>query len=235
MEITVIHGQSHQGSTYHVTEELVSYLKQHDDDIVHSFSLPSDGPQFCVGCFGCIYKSENNCPHQQKVQPIVNAMLTSDIILVDSPTYCLEMTGQLKTLFDHLGYMYMTHRPQGNMFHKIGVGISTAAGGGAKNVTKTITKQMFWWGVGKTHKLPVIVKAKSYNEVSDQIKKEITKKTKKLALQIHKEVGHVKPNVLSKGLFKLMSMMHQSNTWNPIDKNHWESQGWLKKIKPWRV
>ncbi|OHE25505.1 MAG: hypothetical protein A2Z84_08850, partial [Tenericutes bacterium GWA2_35_7] len=217
MEITVIHGQMHKGSTYHVTEELTKKLALNDSDIIHTFSLPQQGPQFCVGCFSCIYKGESFCPHASQVKPIVDAMISSDVIIIDSPTYCLEMSGQLKTLFDHLGYMYMTHRPQGIMFKKIGVAISTAAGAGAKNVTKTIKKQMFWWGIGKTYRLPVLVQAKSFSEVSDKIKQGIILDTDRLASRILKKVNHVKPRFLSKALFTLMSMMHKTNTWNPID------------------
>ena len=31
---------------------------------------------------------------------------------LDKLTYCFEMTGQLKTLFDHLGYLWLSHRPR---------------------------------------------------------------------------------------------------------------------------
>jgi multimeric flavodoxin WrbA len=235
MKITVIHGQLHKGSTYHVTEELIGYLKQSDTDEVYSFSLPIDGPSFCVGCFGCIYKGESNCPHQVKVQAIVSAMVESDVIVIDSPTYCLEMSGQLKTLFDHMGYMYINHRPEGKMFQKIGVGISTAAGAGAKHVTKSITKQMFWWGIPKRYRIPVLVMAKSYSEVSEKIKVKITKQTKKVAQQIHHNLGHPHRDFLQRTLFRLMAMMQKNNTWNPIDIVHWENHGWINKIRPWRV
>jgi len=235
MEITVVHGQAHKGSTYHVSRELISHLEGNEKAVVHSFMLPIDGPNFCVGCFSCIYKGEGFCPHQEKMKTIVEALEASDVIIIDSPTYCFEMTGQLKTLFDHLGFMWMTHRPNGKMFNKVGVAISTAAGAGAKRVTKSIRLQFTWWGVGKSFRLPVLVNAKSYKEVSDEKKIEITKKTSKLAKKITKELGNVKTNFISKFLFKLMSMMHKTNTWNPVDKDHWEKQDWLKKTKPWRV
>ncbi|MBN2504583.1 MAG: NAD(P)H-dependent oxidoreductase [Bacilli bacterium] len=234
MEITVIHGQIHRGSTYHVSEALINSLKQSPDDQVNSFMLPLDGPTYCVGCVSCIYKGESYCPHKDKVKPIAEAILRSDVIIIDSPTYCLDMSGQLKTLFDHLGYIYMTHRPNGEMFTKIGVAVSTAAGAGAKSVTKSIAKQMFWWGVGKTYRLPFLVKAKNYQEVPELIKAKIAEKTKKLGCKIQTKIGHVKPGLKSKALFKIMSMMHRGNTWNPIDKNHWESRSWLNKATPWR-
>lgn len=235
MEITVIHGQSHKGSTYNISETLISHLVNGEQDSIHRFMLPTDGPNFCIGCFNCIYKGEGFCPHNPKISSILEAIQKSDVIIIDSPTYCFEMTGQLKTLFDHLAFMWMSHRPNGSMFKKVGVAISSAAGAGAKNVTKSIKKQMFWWGMGKSYQLPVLVKAKSYADVSVEIKKEIDQRTKKLSNQIKRQVKHVKPRLLTKLLFKLMSMMQKTNTWNEVDKNHWESQGWLTKIKPWRI
>lgn len=234
MEITIIHGQAHQGSTYHITHELLNHIKK-EEDIIHEFMLPKDGPSYCVGCFNCIYKGEQLCPHQASVQKIVGAMITSDLIVINSPTYCLDMSGQLKALFDHLGFMYMTHRPKKEMFHKIGITLSTAAGAGAKYVTKSIKKQMTWWGVAKTYRLSFNVQAKSFSEVPDKIKKKISKNTQKLATKIMKHKNHVKPNLKSVLLFKLMRMMHRGNTWNAIDKNHWEANGWLTQIKPWRT
>lgn len=54
------------------------------------------------------------------------------------------MTGQLKTFLDHLGYIWLSHRPNGKMFNKVGIVISTASGAGASKVTKTLEQQMFW-------------------------------------------------------------------------------------------
>ncbi|HEY8391580.1 MAG TPA: NAD(P)H-dependent oxidoreductase, partial [Capillibacterium sp.] len=46
----------------------------------------------------------------------------------------LGMTGQLKTFLDHMGYRWLPHRPHPQMFRKIGLAVSTAAGAGAKKV-----------------------------------------------------------------------------------------------------
>ena len=58
MEITIIHGQGHEGSTYHVTAMLKEKLAKEGDE-AHEYFLPADGPEFCVGCFGCMFKGES--------------------------------------------------------------------------------------------------------------------------------------------------------------------------------
>ncbi|MDW7656907.1 MAG: DUF4003 family protein, partial [Bacillota bacterium] len=141
MEITMIHGQRHKGSTYHAARSLADKITL-ADTTVHEFFMPTNGPDFCVGCYGCILKGEEKCPHAAQVQPIIAAMCRSEVIILDSPTYCYEMTGQLKTLLDHFAYLWLSHRPRGEMFRKIGVVISTAAGAGAGVVTKSLARQM---------------------------------------------------------------------------------------------
>ncbi|MDO5520930.1 MAG: NAD(P)H-dependent oxidoreductase [bacterium] len=52
--------------------------------------------------------------------------------MIDSPCYCMGMTGALKSFLDHLAYLWLSHRPHPQMFHKVGVVISCAGGAGAK-------------------------------------------------------------------------------------------------------
>lgn len=122
-------------------------------------------------------------------------MLRSEIIVINSPTYCLEMSGQLKTLFDHLGYLWLTHRPRKEMFSKIGIVLSTAAGAGANRVTKSIARQMFWWGIPKIYRHYFHVQAARWEDVPEHIKKKITQKTDKVYLKVKSNIGKAKPNL----------------------------------------
>ena len=241
MKITIIHGQSHKGSTYHITEQMKNKLsnksnasnKNSESSVstaIYEFFMPADAPDFCVGCFGCIMKGENSCPHQENIQKIVNAIEESDVIIVDSPTYCMEMTGQLKVFFDHLAYMWLSHRPNPAMYAKVGIVVSTAAGAGAKRVSKSISHQLFWLGISKCFQLPVNVNASSWNEVSAEKKNKIEARTDKIA---GKAMRKATVGIKSRFMFTVMRMNQKANTWNPIDKNHWEENGWLGKVRPW--
>lgn len=234
MEITIIHGQMHKGSTYHISEMLKEKLSDADSK-VHEFFLPADGPAFCAGCFQCILKGEKNCPHSEKVQKIAEAMISSRVIIIDSPTYGFEMSGQIKTLFDHLCYMWMSHRPRKEMFSKIGVVISTTAGGGAKRVTKSLANQLFWWGVPKIYKLPFIVGAMCWSDVSEKIKKNIAASVASVANQINRCEGQAKPGIVTKFLFGMLRKMHTGNTWNLTDRDYWKNNGWILDMRPWRA
>ena len=66
MKITIIHGQSHKGSTYHIARMLAEKL---EGDITEFF-LPRDFGAFCIGCTRCFEKSESMCPHYETLKPI---------------------------------------------------------------------------------------------------------------------------------------------------------------------
>ena len=232
MDITVIHGQAHKGSTYNITSMLLDKLGAREGT-VHEFFMPRDTPDYCVGCFQCIYKSEELCPHSEKVRKIIDAMRGSEVIIFDSPTYCYEMTGQLKTFFDHTGFMWMVHRPRGEMFSKIGIVVSTTAGAGAGNVAKSIARQLFWWGVPVVHKLGVTVNASSWKDVSDKIKQKIQRRTDAICAKVKNRASKVSPGLKTRLMFGFMRKMQRSNSWNKSDREYWEKNGWLTS-PPWK-
>lgn len=80
MEITIIHGQAHKGSTYHIATMVKERLAD-NDTVVHEYFMPKDAPAFCVGCYQCIKKGEEYCPQADKVQEILASMLSSEIIV----------------------------------------------------------------------------------------------------------------------------------------------------------
>ena len=153
MIITVIHGAMHKGITYSMTRAVLDKLG--NDNEIHEFFMPADGPGYCVGCYNCFMKGEEYCPDAKKVQPIVKAIEQSSLIILDSPCYCLEMSGALKNMMDHLAYRWVTHRPDGRMYSKIGLTVSLSAGAPPKNVTKSMARQLKWMGVAKRYQFPL--------------------------------------------------------------------------------
>lgn len=224
MKIAVIHGQLHKGSTYHITQMLLDKLNCAKEDISEFHVNHID---FCVGCFQCVMKGEDTCPHRSQVEEMVTAIEDADVIIIHSPTYVLSMSGQLKTFFDHMGYRYISHRPHPSMKQKIGVAISTTAGAGARKTTKLIASQMFWWSVGKIYRLPVTVAAMSWNQISEHRKAKTEIKTTKLAKRIQRKLGHVRPGIKARFLFFIMKQMHKGMDYSPLDMKFWQDQGWI--------
>ncbi len=229
MKITIIHGQSHKGSTYHIAR----MLSEKTGGNVTEFFLPKDFNSFCTGCTVCFEKSEKRCPHYNKLEPLTKAIDNADVIILASPVYVYHVTGAMKAFLDHYGYRWMVHRPMEKMFSKQAVCISTAAGAGIKSTNKDMADSMFFWGIGKTYKYGVAVRAVSWDGVPDKIKKRIGKKISALAAEIKRRHGHVKPAFKTRIFFNIMRIV-QKNGFNKADADYWTKKGWTGKRRPWK-
>ena len=227
MNITLIHGQDRKGSTYHIVRMTAEKI----GGKIEAFFLPKDFGEGCSGCFACLNKGREFCPHYSQIEPIFRSMLASDVLIIGSPTYVLEMTGHLKHFFDHLFTAWMSHRPEASMFHKTAVTVSTAAGIGMNRVTKSLAKQLFWLGVPKVYRFPVRAAAMSWDDVKG--KEKIHQKADSIARKIIKRKGKAKPGLKLKFIFNMMRQMHKKNDWTPLDKAHWQRHGWLGKARPY--
>ena len=232
LKLTVIHGQHHKGSTYHITNQIVENISNENKE-VYEYFLPKDGPNYCIGCYKCFNESDKLCPQAEKVQRIVESMKKSHIIIIDSPTYCYGMTGQLKTLFDHFGYMWLSHRPKGAMFNKVGIVVSTAAGAGGNKVTKDLKQQMFWLGISNVLKYSKNLNASNWETVPAKTKKSIEKDVNNIAIKVRNKIGNTKSSLKLKFMFMIMRIAQKSNDWNITDRNYWQKNGWLDKKRPW--
>lgn len=230
MKITVIYGQSHKGSTYHLAYSLAEKIGGE----ITEFFLPKDFGELCVGCTSCFIKSESECPHHDKLSPITDAIDSANVLIFASPVYVMHATGAMKALLDHYGYRFMVHRPEEKMFSKQAVCISTAAGAGMKSTNKDMADSLFWWGVGKIYQFGAAVNETSWDRVKDEKKQAYDKKLSAIARKIRKKQGHVKPSFKTKFMFNVMRMM-QKYGWNEADVNYWKEKEWTGKKRPWKV
>lgn len=224
MKITVVHGQKHHGSTWNSTRLLRDFLMTENDECNEFFV--KDIPN-CVGCFTCILKDEEKCPHRSLIQPIIHSLDESDIIIVETPNYCMGMTGQLKNFFDHMAYRWFSHRPLGEMKNKVAIAVSTTAGLGAKTATKQMAKQLFWWGVPKVYRLHEAVAASNWEEVKPEIKLKIERKADKIAKKARKNHKRVHWGMRQKLIFNMMGRMQKAGLGTPKDATYWKEQGWI--------
>lgn len=228
MKVTVIHGQSHKGSTYHLAHSLAEKLGGE----ITEFFLPRDFGEFCVGCTNCFTDSEAKCPHYEKLSPITKAIDNADVLILASPVYVMHAAGAMKVLLDHYGWRFMVHRPEEKMFSKQAVCISTAAGAGMKSTNKDMADSAFWWGVGKIYRFGAAVNETSWERVKDKKKRAYDNKLSVLARKIIKKNGRVKPSLKTITFFNIMGIM-QRNGFNPADAKYWKEKGWTGKKRPW--
>ena len=229
MKTVIIHGQSHKGSTYHISRMLAKKIGGETTE----FFLPKDFGEFCCGCTHCFVEDEKKCPHYEKLSVITQAIDEADVIILASPVYVYHATGPMKAFLDHYGWRWMVHRPDEKMFRKQGVCISTAAGAGTKSTNKDMADSLFFWGVPKIYKFGIGVAATDWKGVNEKKKSIIEKKTDSIASKVRSKNGRVKPGLKTKGFFFIMHML-QKNGWNEADVKYWKDKGWTGRNRPWK-
>jgi multimeric flavodoxin WrbA len=231
MKIAVLHGQKHEGSTYHITQLFLDEFKDKNTQINEFYFTEQTS---CIGCYNCFLKGENKCPHYEQNKEVIAALEQTDFIILESPCYCMGMTGQLKSFLDHLGYRWLSHRPYKAMFSKVGLCVSTAAGAGSKKVTKDLAQHMFFWGIPSIYRYSVNVAAMRWDDVNQEKKRKIQDNVMRLSAKMRYKIDHTHIPIKIKIMFFIMQLNQKNNEWNPIDRNHWESQGWLDDKRPWK-
>ena len=229
MKIVLINGTNHKGSTYHIAKMIADKTGGE----ITEFFLPKDFGDYCLGCTNCFMKDETKCKDYLKLKPITDAMDEADVIILSSPVYVYHATGAMKVFLDHYGYMWMAHRPKECMFKKQGVVVSTAAGAGMKSTNKDMADSLFFWGVARTYKLGMAVRATNFNQITEKRKALIEKKTTKIAKKLVKKNGKVKPAFKTRAFFFLMHLLERKG-WNEADVNYWKEKGWTGKARPWK-
>ena len=233
MNITIIHGSERQGSTYHIAQAFVDHLKT-EGDTVTSFFLPRDMNAFCIGCAQCFSAGEQACPHAAQTEPIHQAMVEADLLIFTTPVYVLRASGQMKTLLDHFAYLFMTHRPDKQMFSKTAVVFSTGAGGGTKSAMKDITTSLRFWGVAKIHTVGSAVFASDWAGVDDKRKQKLMRHVQKLAKQVKPTIGQARAGMRTRVLFEMFRLFQLKFGYCPLDVTYWQEAGWLGKGRPWK-
>lgn len=229
MKVTIIHGQSHRGSTCNIARILAKKLSSEYEE----FFLPRDFREFCLGCCTCFEESETKCPHYEKLLPLTNSIDNADIVILASPVYVYHSTGAMKAFLDHYGWRWMVHRPEEKMFSKQAVCISTAAGAGMNSAIKDMADSAFFWGIAKTYKYGIAVREVSWENVSSKRKNKIEKDIETLAKKITSKEKNLKPSLKTKFFFSIMCKM-QKNGFNEADKKYWKAKGWTENKRPWK-
>lgn len=233
MEICVIHGSNRKGNTDRTIEIIKETLNSFKEIIYSDIYLPKDLPHFCNGCFLCLETGEyagQNCPHKAHTHYIMEKILKSDGIIITSPSYALNVTAQVKTLFDHFACIFLCHRPHEEMFGKIGLIVSTAAGAGTKKVNNTINDNMVFWGINRIVKCGINIWGKNWNNIPEKRRFKFEKKLKIKAKAFYKymEKRHrLNRNIKTIFLRLVFKSLIKGYSDNNADKIYWKKKGWI--------
>ena len=239
MKIVVINGTEKHGITYNLKE---LFLKQFDNMAnVTEFDLPKDCNCFCSGCTSCFSNGEQFCKDFNCVNVIKQAIIHCDLLVMAYPTYVFHTTGAVKALLDHLGHMWIVHRPEGAMFGKRAVIITQCLGAGSSSAIKDVKDSLCWWGISKIYSFKGAIMDSSifWDEISEKRKAALSNKIIKLGKKI-KRIDFSRPartSFIVKMKFLIVRLMQKNilkSEIKSIDAEYWEKNGWLGKIRPWK-
>lgn len=231
MQVFLLHGQSHRGTTYHMGRILAEKLT--DPGSIREFFLPGHLNHFCRGCYACI-EDEEKCPFWDEKKKILEAMEASDILIFTTPNYCGAPSGAMKSFVDLFFDLWMVHRPKPWMFHKKAAVLSASAGSSCRKAIGIVKNALTWWGIPCVKTYGLSVQAMSWEQVKPEIKDKIEKKLTGMTKALKKGCSPF-AGFRMKMIFGFMRGLHKKG-WDssPTESRYWKDQGWLDKKRPWR-
>lgn len=211
MKYVIINGSPRKKNTWAVVNQVKKSLNGEFEEI----QLMKEKIPLCIGCFNCVCRGEEKCPHYDKINPIVEKIMEADGIIIASPVYAMNVTALLKNFFDHTAYFY--HRPR--FFTKKALVVVTTAGAGHKDVSKYMDETLRHWGVNKVYKLAFKCGGKDSLE---------TKKIDEVAKQFRDDVESGKthsPKVMDVIFYEVWRVMALKDDHIEPDIKYWHETG----------
>lgn len=232
-----------KGCTAHFGEQLLAGLNRRRPTQVTRFVLPKDGPGFCLGCGTCFFKGMEACPHTEQVNPILEAMCESDLIILAQPTYVMGPPAQVKALMDHLGGRWMVHSPDPRMFNKRVLIMCLAVGGGTRKAARPVKNWFRFLGAARIRLLTFTVGHDRLNDVTEKKRQAIAKKLDRVAHKLAQEEAPRGPSLFVRLGLPGMRLFHQfinrrenkAGRSDTYDHGYWKQQGWLDRKWPWKA
>ena len=213
MKYVIINGSPRKKNTWSMVKQAKTNLGE--DAVFEEVQLMKEKIPMCKGCFNCIMEGEENCPHHERVNSILEKIRWADGLIITSPVYALNVTGLLKNFFDHTAYIY--HRPE--FFDKKALIIVSTAGAGQKDVAKYIDDTLRHWGFNKNYRITYAFGGK------DEINAE---EINKIAQKFHKDVSSKKLHSPKLGdiiFYNVWRAMTPNSEAMKKDKEYWENSG----------
>lgn len=211
MKYLIINGSPRKKNTWAIVERIRHNLEG-DFEEVH---LSKEHIPFCNGCYNCIMKGEEYCPHREYIEPLIEKLKSCDAFIIASPVYAMNVTALLKNFFDHTAYLY--HRPE--FFTKKAIVAVSTAGAGHKKVANYIDETLRHWGVNKVYKLYVACGGKDSLD-----NKKIDKESEKFRKDVLSKKLH-SPKFTDIVFFNVWKAMAVSDDSIPADKEFWFNTG----------
>lgn len=168
-----------------ITKFLMDELSCYDKNLEFKILMPAQlNIRNCIGCTNCFLTGD--CAFVDDINLVINEMSSSDLIILVSPVYFHQVSGNVKTLIDRMSYLAHTLRYTG----KLGISISVSDTNGNKQVNEYLREVLESLGMSILSQLSF-----ETSGMSDlAIKSIIRMNTKKIIKKISNEEYEISAN-----------------------------------------
>ena len=140
MKIVIVNGSHRKnGATAIILNEMYKELKKHSNVEVQMIHVSDLLLQYCVGCGSC-YKT-GTCIYKDDVENLSLCISEADGIILGSPTYAGNVSGQMKVIIDR-GHFVIEQL----LYGKYAISVTTYENYGGKDAAKILNKLLLYSG-----------------------------------------------------------------------------------------
>lgn len=185
MKIIIINGSHRKnGATALILNEMYQKLETYPNVEIQLYNVADFNLHFCVGCCKC-YKN-GKCIFNDDIEKLSETLETADGIIVGSPTYASNVSGQMKVVIDR-GHFVMEQL----LFRKYAVSVSTYENYGGKDTSKILNRLLSYSGATISNSLVIKVPFSTNPLNSLKTQKKVTKTIDKFYNDIHKQNSYL--------------------------------------------
>ncbi len=151
MKIIVINGSHRKnGATAMILHEMYQKLETYPNVEIQFYNVADLDLKYCVGCCKC-YKN-GKCILNDDIEKLSENIETADGIIMGSPTYASNVSGQMKVLIDR-GHFVIEQL----LFGKYAISVSTYENYGGKDTGKILNRLLSYSGANISNSLVIKV------------------------------------------------------------------------------
>lgn len=210
-QVVALLGSRRKKNTYRLLMEIQSILESYQIKL-HIIELYKENIQPCLGCEQCILRG--SCVLQDDTAHIMRQLCEADGIILASPVYLQQVSGQIKTFIDRTCVWY--HRPV--LVGKPVLAVATMKGSGLRKTLYYLESMAVQWGAVPAGRVgrSIFTQAQPVSE----------KELKKLIRFLQRPQEHT-PTLSQLFNFEVQKAMALSLT--QLDREYWEAQHWNER------
>lgn len=182
----IILNRSHRknGATALILNEMYQKLETYPNVEVHFFHVADLNLKYCIGCCKC-YKN-GKCIFNDDIEKLSQNIETADGIIIGSPTYASNVSGQMKVVIDR-GHFVIEQL----LFRKYAISISTYENYGGKDTSKILNRLLSYSGATISNSLVIKAPFSTNPLNSSKTQNTVNKAIVKFYKDIHKQNAYL--------------------------------------------